>query len=102
MKFTFNSEQYGTTVEINFEAETLDEIRDMFDQFLRGSGFHFVDEEDVYTNQENDNVSEECVHETDIKPWVGLTDTEIEIYGNQFSGSRLVKAIEALLRERNT
>jgi len=34
--------------------------------------------------------------------WVGLSDTESEIYGNQFSGSRLVKAIEALLRERNT
>jgi hypothetical protein len=36
------------------------------------------------------------------REWVGLSDTESEIYGNQFSGSRLVKAIEALLRERNT
>jgi hypothetical protein len=66
------------------------------------------------TKPENIDTSEERVHETDKsihedddiqeykKPWVGLSDTEIEIYGNQFSGSRLVKAIEALLRERNT
>jgi hypothetical protein len=65
MKFTFNSEQYGTTVEISFEATHIDQIRDMFDQFLRGSGFHFEDEEDVYTNKENSDTSEKCVHETD-------------------------------------
>ena len=36
------------------------------------------------------------------RPWVGLTDEEIEIYGNQFNGVRLVKGIEALLKRRNT
>jgi hypothetical protein len=36
------------------------------------------------------------------KPWVGLTDREVEIYSNQFNGSRLVRGIEGLLRERNT
>ena len=36
------------------------------------------------------------------KPWVGLSDTEAAIYGNQFSGIRLVKEIEAVLKERNT
>ena len=81
MKLTFISEQYGTTVEINFEATHIDEIREMFDQFLRGSGFHFEDEEDMYTKQENVDTSEECVHESDIKLWVGLSDTEAEIYG---------------------
>jgi len=65
MNFTFSSEHYGTTVEISFEAVQLDEIRDMFDQFLRGSGFHFEDE-DVYTKQDDDNTSEECVPASDI------------------------------------
>jgi len=65
MKLTFISEQYGTTVEINFEATHIDEIREMFDQFLRGSGFHFEDEEDMYTKQENVDTFEECVHESD-------------------------------------
>jgi hypothetical protein len=46
MNFTFNSQQYGTTVEISFEASHIDQIREMFDQFLRGSGFHFEDEEE--------------------------------------------------------
>jgi hypothetical protein len=34
--------------------------------------------------------------------WVGLTDVEIAAYGDMFSGVRLVKGIEALLKERNT
>jgi hypothetical protein len=65
MKFTFNSESYGTTVEINFEATTLDEIRDMFDQFLRGSGFYFEDEDDVYTSEERVQKTDKSIHE----PW---------------------------------
>jgi len=76
MKLTFKSEQYGTTVEINFEADTLDEIEEMYKQFLRGSGFHFEDEEDELVKYEKEldelrafyssDPSEKCVHETDI------------------------------------
>jgi hypothetical protein len=36
------------------------------------------------------------------KPWVGLTDLEVGIYNQQFNCTRLVRDIEALLRERNT
>ena len=118
MKFTFNSESYGTTVEINFEATTLDEIRDMFDQFLRGAGFYFEDEEDVYTKPENIDTSEECVHETDKsvhdddiqeykRPWIGLSDEEvheaaIKCVTSGQSVNAAIRAIEAKLRERNT
>jgi hypothetical protein len=115
MNFTFNSESYGTTVEINFEATTLDEIRDMFDQFLRGAGFYFEDEEDVYTKPENIDTSEECVHETDIfihedddiqeykKPWVGLTDEEIkDILDCGRGGLVDIKKAEQILKDRNT
>jgi hypothetical protein len=111
MNFIFNSQQYGTTVEISFEATHLNQIREMFDQFLRGSGFYIEDEDE---NEYNDNTSEERVPDNDIsatadnkeierlqveikrlqdlaeyrlkllmqmpenKPWVGLTDEEIE------------------------
>jgi hypothetical protein len=47
MKFTLKSEhEYGTTVEMTFDTAQLDEIEDMFKQFLKGSGFHFEDEEE--------------------------------------------------------
>jgi len=47
MKFTFKSEhEYGTTVEMTFDEEHIDEIEDMFKLFLRGSGFHIQDEEE--------------------------------------------------------
>ena len=36
------------------------------------------------------------------RKWVGLTDKEIAEYSDMFNGIRLIKAIEALLRERNT
>ena len=36
------------------------------------------------------------------REWVGLSDSEAEIYANQFNGIRLVKGIEALLKRRNT
>ena len=36
------------------------------------------------------------------RKWVGLTDQEVEIYSDMFNGIRLMKAIEALLKERNT
>lgn len=66
MKFTFKSEQFGTVVEMNFEGMTLSEIEEMYKQFLRGSGFYIVeDEDDMYTKQQNSDTSEECVHESD-------------------------------------
>jgi hypothetical protein len=35
------------------------------------------------------------------REWVGLSDTEAAIYGNQFSGIQLAKEIEAALRSKN-
>jgi hypothetical protein len=47
MKLTFKSEhEYGTTIEMTFDTAQLDEIEDMFKLFLKGSGFHFEDEEE--------------------------------------------------------
>lgn len=36
------------------------------------------------------------------RPWVGLSDEEVAIYSNVFNGIRLVREIEAVLKERNT
>lgn len=70
MFFTFKSEQYGTTVEMNFEAVTLSEIEEMYKQFLRGSGFYLVeDKDDMSTKAQNSDTSEECVPQTDKVPW---------------------------------
>lgn len=128
MKLTFTSQQYNTTVEINFEATHIDQIREMFDQFLRGSGFHFEDEEDMYSKQEISDTSEKRVHETDISStadeqekwditdmshrtnglsveqnlWVGLTDAEVALYEIRLSCSGVARDIEAALRSRNT
>jgi hypothetical protein len=67
MKFTFKSEQYGTVVEMSFEGVTLSEIEEMYKQFLRGSGFYLVEDEDnVSTKEQNVDTSEECVHEVDM------------------------------------
>jgi hypothetical protein len=35
------------------------------------------------------------------REWQGLTDQEVAAYSDMFNGIRLIKAIEALLRERN-
>jgi hypothetical protein len=66
MRFAFNSQQYGTTVEISFEATHLDQIRDMFDQFLRGSGFHFEDEEEISATADKTEISGIADDEFDI------------------------------------
>jgi hypothetical protein len=68
MKFTFESEQFdGTTVKMNFDGESLYYIQEMFKQFLSGSGFLIIEDDiDMYTKDENNDTSEECVHETDI------------------------------------
>jgi hypothetical protein len=117
MKVTFKSEQYGTTVEMNFEAVTLSEIEDMYKQFLRGSGFYLVeDKDDMSTKQENVYTSEECVHESDMayrpnvltieqeKQWVGLTDEEIaETVGSPLDEVYLFdfRRVIAKLKEKN-
>jgi hypothetical protein len=44
---------------------------------------------------------EDCIVQLRMDKWVGMSNVEIEIYGNQFNGSRLVREIEGLLRERN-
>ena len=36
------------------------------------------------------------------REWIGLSDAEVAIYSNVFNGPRLVKEIEAQLKERNT
>jgi hypothetical protein len=36
------------------------------------------------------------------REWQGLTDVEIAAYSDMFNGIRLVRGIEALLKERNT
>jgi hypothetical protein len=123
MNFTFNSEQYGTTVEINFKADTLVEIHEKFEQFLRGAGFHFISGDEEYamhTKQESSDTSEEYVPENDMahrpngltvedddiqeykRPWIGMSDVEVETYSNVYSGISLARMIEALLKERNT
>jgi hypothetical protein len=115
MNFTFNSENYGTTVEVTFEAVTLNEIEDMFKQFLRGSGFYLV-EDDMSTKELNSDTSEECVHEVDMayrpggltieqNEWVGLTDEEIaQTVGSPLDEVYLAdfRRVIAKLKERNT
>jgi hypothetical protein len=36
------------------------------------------------------------------KSWIGMSDMEVEIYSSGFSGTRLVREIVGLLKERNT
>ena len=66
------------------------------------------------TKPEKIDTSAERVHETDIfihedddiqeykRPWIGMSDVEIAIYSSGFSGTRLVREIVGLLKERNT
>jgi hypothetical protein len=100
MKFTLCSEQYGTTVEINFEATHIDQIRDMFNQFLRGSGFHFEDEEEqISVTTDNDEISA-----TADKTWIGLTEEERCTFVSWFDDktvNEIFNAIEVTLKERN-
>lgn len=112
MKFTFKSEQYGTVVDMSFEAVTLSEIEEMYKQFLRGSGFYLVeDEDDMSTKQENSDTSEERVHEVDMayrpngltveqaKPWVGLDDNDFQYQTPQYALT--MKFAEAILKDKN-
>lgn len=45
MKFVFLSiTEDGATTQLTFDATGLDEIEEMYKQFLRGSGFFFEDD----------------------------------------------------------
>lgn len=44
MKFVFKAIDETTNVEVSFEAIQLDEIYEMYKQFLRGAGFYFEDD----------------------------------------------------------
>jgi hypothetical protein len=112
MKFVFKSEQYGTIVEMSFEVVTLSEIEEMYKQFLRGSGFYLVEDEDnVSTKQQNVDTSEECVHEVDMayRPG-GLTieqsEHPLDIYERAYFAGKKdgIDETEAIakLKERNT
>jgi len=69
---------------------------------------------DMSTKPEKIDTSAERVHETDKsvhedddiqeykRPWIGLSDVEVEIYSSGFSGTRLVREIVGLLKDRNT
>jgi hypothetical protein len=74
-------------------------------------------EVDMSTKPENIDTSEECVHETDKsvhddddiqeykKPWVSLTDEEMENLVGFMRGNTMIdfaRAIEAKLKEKNT
>jgi hypothetical protein len=56
MKITFISEQDGLRVQMNLEAEFIYEIEDAFKDFLRGSGFTVLDEEDIQISDTADSV----------------------------------------------
>jgi hypothetical protein len=36
------------------------------------------------------------------RPWIGMSDVEVETYSNVYCGISLARMIEALLKERNT
>ena len=99
MKFNLCSEQYGTTVEINFEATHIDQIREMFDQFLRGSGFYIEDEDELSATADKPEISV-----TADKPWVGLTIDERCNFVTRLhcqTINEIFDAIEQRLKERN-
>jgi hypothetical protein len=96
MKFTFNSEQYGTTCELNFEATHIDQIREMFDQFLRGSGFYIEDEDELSVTADKAEISVRA------DTWVSLTDEELfNLWGGCLSDTEYARIVEAKLKERN-
>lgn len=63
--------------------------------------------QNVYTSEERVQETDKSIHDDDDiqeykRPWVGLSDEEVAIYINVFNGIRLVREIEAQLKERNT
>ena len=49
-----------------------------------------------------EKVLRQVMEEKFEREWVGLSDAEVAIYSNVFNGPRLVREIEAQLKERNT
>lgn len=98
MKFIFNSvSECGRTIEMDFDEEHIDDIRAFFNDFLRGSGFHFEDEEEqISVTTDNDEISD-----TADNTWIGMSDVEVAAYSEVYSGIRLARMIEAQLKERN-
>jgi hypothetical protein len=56
----------------------------------------------VKTGEIIEKVLRQVMEEKFEREWVGLSDAEVAIYSNVFNGPRLVKEIEAQLKERNT
>ena len=49
-----------------------------------------------------EKVLRQVMEEKFEREWIGLSDAEVAIYSNVFNGPRLVREIEAQLKERNT
>ena len=49
-----------------------------------------------------EKVLRKVIEEKIEREWIGLSDAEVAIYSNVFNGPRLVREIEAQLKERNT
>jgi len=112
MKFTFKSEhEYGTTVEMTFDEEQLDEIEDMFKLFLRGSGFHIQDEEEISATADKTEISgiaDEYTYTTlsTAKVWLEAdwyTPEELQkiIDFKAVQEELLRESMESLLQEKN-
>ena len=56
----------------------------------------------VKTGEIIEKVLRQVMEEKFEREWVGLSDAEVAIYSNVFNGPRLVREIEAQLKERNT
>jgi hypothetical protein len=65
--------------------------------------WHLRQKFDVYAKSQNVNTSGEYVHTNDIKPWVGLTDDDIDwILGLAYADDiELIKTIETKLKDKN-
>ena len=55
----------------------------------------------VKTGEIIEKVLRKVMEEKFEREWVGLSDAEVAIYSNVFNGPRLVREIEAQLKERN-
>lgn len=53
------------------------------------------------TGERIEKVLRQVMKEKFEREWIGLSDAEVAIYSNVFNGPRLVREIEAQLKERN-
>jgi hypothetical protein len=64
--FTFTSSDEDTTSSLSFNADFIGEVLEKFEQFLRGSGYHFEGNLEFVTNDDeydSDYDDEEPVHD---------------------------------------